>query len=166
MMPNSFKTYNKRPCSLNIDDYYCGNRGMNDFYEGKWQQECANECPLGNCDHIGPILLLSNHFLIECETFSYTKTTSFSYFPVDDYFRVQLCKSGTLGPALFNLNQQEICDSIKNGGLTIKQIANKLRGKTLALNIFYDSLGYTLIEEIVKTEMADLIAGIGGQCGL
>ena len=36
----------------------------------------------------------------------------------------------------------------------------------LSLNVFYDSLTYTTIEELAKTELIDLISSIGGTLGL
>ena len=36
----------------------------------------------------------------------------------------------------------------------------------MSLNIYYDSFKYTAIEEIIKTELIDLVANLGGIFGL
>ena len=43
---------------------------------------------------------------------------------------------------------------------------DRYRDSHLSLNIYYNSFYYTVIEEVVKIEMVDLISGIGGIIGL
>ena len=42
----------------------------------------------------------------------------------------------------------------------------KIKNSILSLNIYYDELKYTQIDEIIKTQLFDLISNIGGNVGL
>ena len=44
-------------------------------------------------------------------------------------------------------------------------IANKLKRKTLSMNVFYDELVFTEISESSKTDLVDLICQAGGMLG-
>lgn len=76
---------------------------------------------------------------LECDSVQYNFFSSQAYFPGPQY--------------------------LKEIGLKNSVIEN-YRKSNLALNIYYDSLFYTKIDEVAKIELIDLIPNIGGTLGL
>ena len=62
------------------------------------------------------------------------------------------------------LNNQDSLDVTSSKYNSSK--AKSYQNTNLSLNIYYDSFYYTVIEEVIKTELLDLISGIGGTIGL
>ncbi len=84
---------------------------------------------------------------LECEhqTFDY-QISSLSY-PSQAYYKY--------------LMQQP--DIVNRFGLNASQITyEKMKNSILRLNIYYETLSYTKIEEAIKVQLFDMISGIGG----
>jgi hypothetical protein len=88
---------------------------------------------------------------LECERMDYPVSLSYGDYPTRAYANFILNETKTL--ARFFPNQSVV---------TYEQV----KAKCLAVNVFYDELKYTAIEEKEKTSMIDLIAAIGGTLGL
>ena len=82
----------------------------------------------------------------ECRTVFYEFSSSFNSYPSVNY-----------GQFLLRLNK------IKSNNITSFK---KLKRNVLSLNIFYDELKYTLIEEVPSIDLFTLFSGIGGIMGL
>jgi hypothetical protein len=80
---------------------------------------------------------------LECHSISYTFAISLSEFPSNEYSR-------------YFVKQVFGDDSLEEN--LIEYFSKKL----LSLNIYYDDLRYTLIDEKIKTDWVDLVAAIGG----
>jgi hypothetical protein len=83
---------------------------------------------------------------LECETTSYTYSTSCSDYPSNYTFSNNLIKSSTI------LNQIQTYEELKRS--------------VLEVNIFYDDLKTTTITQDAKTSLSDFISSIGGTLGL
>lgn len=55
---------------------------------------------------------------------------------------------------------------MKRNDFNYGDMQEKLKKKFVSLNVYYDDLSYTQIDESPKTEMVDLISNIGGTLGL
>ena len=104
---------------------------INTFYNGENINQCLDDCPL------------------ECESESYSITSSFQDYPSEIY-------------ANFLSNQKPILERYGNQTPSYSD----LKSSFLKLNINYQNLQYTLIEESQKTTWIDLVANIGGTLGL
>ena len=82
----------------------------------------------------------------ECEWSSYETSTSLNSYPSPNY-----------GKFLMRLNK------IKATNITTYE---KLKRNVLSVNIFYDQLKYTVVEDVPSTDLLTLISGIGGTMGL
>ena len=83
---------------------------------------------------------------MECETTSYTYSTSFSDYPSNYTFSSNLIKSSTI--------------------LKHIQTYEELKRSVLKVNLFYDELKTTTITQDAKTSLSDFISSIGGTFGL
>ena len=86
---------------------------------------------------------------VECNSEILTYSTSSLEYPSEGY-----------GNLLMNLN--EIKSKFPNKSVTYEE----LKKSTLAINVYYDDLKYTVIEESPSTDLITLIAGMGGTLGL
>ena len=70
----------------------------------------------------------------------------------------------------FNLTSKQVYDYLINEQYSnlpnIKHIKSVLHNKILELNVYYDDLSYTLIEEDKKMDLIDVMANVGGTLGL
>jgi hypothetical protein len=91
---------------------------------------------------------------------------SFSQFKPASYLYYLLGRSETLAQKFFNLSAQTFKNTIYtlNRSLvpSIDVLQSTLSGKLVALNVFYEHLSYTQIEEGEKLSIIDLIAGMSG----
>jgi hypothetical protein len=83
---------------------------------------------------------------LECETTSYTYSTSCSDYPSNYTFSNNLIGSSTI--------------------LKHIQTYDELKRSVLKVNIFYDELKTTTITQDAKTSLSDFISSIGGTLGL
>jgi hypothetical protein len=81
---------------------------------------------------------------LECNTYSFTEFSSFTQYPTDNY--VKMLK--------------------KHHSILQKYDVNTIKKNILAFNVYYQSLEYTVIDEIERSLFFDLISGIGGTFGL
>ena len=91
------------------------------------------------------------HCPLECNTISYGITTSFSKFPNLIYFEKKLKNNSIITskyPSGYNITYEDILKS------------------TVAFNVYYDDLKYSIITEVPKTGPTDLISNMGGLLGL
>jgi amiloride-sensitive sodium channel subunit alpha/amiloride-sensitive sodium channel subunit gamma len=86
---------------------------------------------------------------VECNSEILTYSTSSLEYPSEGY-----------GNLLVNLN--EIKSRFPNKSVTFE----KLKQRTLAINVYYDELKLTVIEQSPSMELITLIAGMGGTLGL
>lgn len=87
---------------------------------------------------------------LECDSISYAVSVSYSNYPTMAY--TNYLKNNSLFRSKFS----------KDANITY----DMLKRNILAVNIFYESLSYKHILELVKTEFVDLISNIGGTLGL
>jgi hypothetical protein len=92
----------------------------------------------------------------ECNSEIYELTLSSAQFPTITYGQRLIEESSFLRGLVDSLAKS-------NSDLERHEIVKR---NVLALNVFYDKLAYTFIEESPKTEIADLISNIGGLAGL
>ena len=86
---------------------------------------------------------------VECNSEMLTFSTSFLEYPSEAY-----------GNLLMNL--KAIKSKFPNNSVTFE----KLKQSTLALNVYYDNLKFTVIEESPAMDLITLISGMGGTLGL
>lgn len=120
-----------RPCS-SLNETTCVYNTLLSFAEETTNKLCSNECPL------------------ECESISYSQSTSTSSFPPRSYADDIL--NDTVMLSRFDANK--------------KIDYNFLKEHLLSVNIYFDALQSTRIEEFKQVEFFDLIANIGGTLGL
>jgi len=82
---------------------------------------------------------------LECQSVSYTFAISLSEFPTYEYARFYAKK--IFGNILYHEDE----------------LVGYVSKSLLSLNIYYDDLKYTVIDEKIKTELVDLVAAIGGK---
>ena len=87
---------------------------------------------------------------LECESMSFQITTSFTNYPTKQYADKYL------------INNPNIKSKFDNDSLNYDMI----KKSTLSLNIYYEQLSYTEINQKAKTEIVDLVSNIGGLMGL
>jgi hypothetical protein len=87
---------------------------------------------------------------LECETTNYPLTLSTAEYPTRPY--AELLINYTNISNLFPTQAPLTYETLKNS--------------ILKVNLFYDELEYTFVEELEKTSIIDLLAGIGGTLGL
>jgi hypothetical protein len=87
---------------------------------------------------------------LECESMSYPLTTSSSDYPSDMYADILL-------------SNPNFISKFSNTSRIQKEMLNKA---TLMINVYYEDLKYTMIEEVKKTELGDLFSSLGGYAGL
>ena len=122
-----FDTYSTNETMLE-----CINKVFEEFFARDVFEICAPHCPL------------------ECNTLTYTVSTSFSKFP-NYYYYTQLINNPKIiskFPAGYNITYDDIQNSV------------------VAFNVFYDDLKYTVITENPSVGIIDLISNMGGILGL
>lgn len=87
---------------------------------------------------------------LECDSITYTTSSSSVIYPSDIF--ASLLKDNKEIQERFD-NRQDVT-------------VDELRANILSLAVYYNSLSYLSFTEIVKIEMVDLVAGIGGTLGL
>jgi hypothetical protein len=140
-------TFGRRPC-MNFVDFECGANMIGTFFKEQMLANCSAECPA------------------ECSSIDFTFMQSFSKFPPASYLYCLLGQSDTLAQKYFNRSAQTFKNTMYtlNPSLvpSIDVLQSTLSGKLVALNVFYDDLVFTHIEESEKLSLIDLIAGLGG----
>jgi hypothetical protein len=69
-------------------------------------------------------------------------------FPVPQYYEVMLLNNNKLANNFFNMTSIQVYAAIESNQLNLSYVASVLDKKTLALNIYYDELAYTTIEQV------------------
>ena len=82
----------------------------------------------------------------ECESITYDYASSFNEYPSETYANF-----------LLRLNK------IKNQGVTTY---DELKNSVLSLNVFYDDLQYTVVEELPSLDLLTFVSNLGGTLGL
>jgi hypothetical protein len=84
---------------------------------------------------------------LECERQTFSYETRFLAYPSHGYYNY--------------LMQQP--DVVSKFGMNASEITyEKMRNSILRMNIFYDSLSYTKVQETIKVQIFDVVSGIGG----
>jgi hypothetical protein len=140
-------TFGKRPC-VEFSDFICFATLFGTFFKDVMIANCSGECPL------------------ECSSMEYSIVQTFSKFPPAGYMYYLLGQSESLSQKYFNLSARSFQDALiytkPELAPPMDVLQSKLESKLVSLNIFYDELGYTKIEESPKMSLIDLIAGMGG----
>jgi hypothetical protein len=140
-------TFGTRQCE-NLTDFECMAQTFMNFYQNHMLTNCSAECPA------------------ECSFVEYSIVQTSSNFPPASYLYYILSQSETLSQKYFNRSAQMFQAAMYNFSTdfvpSMDVLQSTLSGKLLSLNIFYDDLVYTSIEESPKTCLIDLIAGMGG----
>jgi hypothetical protein len=105
-----------------------------------------------NFNHFGPFFLQDvkktcAECPLECEQQTFSYQTSSLDFPSHGYYN-------------FLLQQPDVVAKFNQSAANITY--DLVKSSILRLNIYYESLSYTQIEETEKFELFDLIGGIGG----
>ena len=122
----------KRKVKIEIKQIICANDAWKVFVASDIKKECTPYCPS------------------ECDSVSYTISTSFSEYPSKSYAEK------------FLLNNSIIKQKFANQNLTYEQIKKNV----LSLTVYYDQLSYTVTSQQEKTNLLGLISNIGGLLGL
>ena len=69
-------------------------------------------------------------------------------------------------PKMFNMSLNDLYEKYNNSEINSEDINKILERNLVSLNVYYDELSYTIIEELVKTELSDIISNVGGTLGL
>jgi hypothetical protein len=140
-------TFGKRPCTT-FDDFLCCVAVFVPFFKTEVLSNCSADCPS------------------ECSTVDFTFMLTFAKFPPASYLYYLLAQSKTLGRKYFNLSQatfREAMATVRPELVpSMDEMQAKLSGKLVFLNVYYDELMFTKIEESAKLSLVDLIAGMGG----
>ena len=137
----------KPPC-YTIEDFYCATTNFAKFYAVYMVSNCSAECPQ------------------ECESTDYGISTTFSKYRANSYYYYLLSHSDYLARKYFNISRDKFYAALRTNNLTglpsLENITATLANKMLVMNINYDELLYTLLEETPKFKIIDLISGMGG----
>ena len=140
-------TFDVRPCT-ELSDFVCGARMFAKFFKDEIISNCSAECPA------------------ECSSIEYSITQTSSTYPTQSYLYYLLGQSDSLARKHFNKTAADFQEALSTARPdlvpSMQDLYSNLTGKLVALNIFYDDLVYTTIEESAKTSLIDLIAGMGG----
>lgn len=121
-----------------LTEIYCLNLAKKKFYNGYFNENCKNSCP------------------IECERVTYKiASLSTADFPSLFYERILLNNS-------FIRRKFRIENSFNKE----KSFYEEFRNSLLSVNVYYDSDTYEKITETPETNFATLLANLGGQFGL
>ena len=94
---------------------------------------------------------------------------SFAAFPADYFNYVMLFNNSNLA-SKFGLTPNQTLNHLSKHQWSslpdLTQIKKVLSKKTLKLNVYYDDLSYTSIEEQEKMNLIDMVANVGGTLGL
>mgnify|MGYP002789959404 CR=1 FL=1 len=88
-------------------------------------------------------------------------TISKAEFPTKNYYYVLLFKNEFLCQTLLNMTTEQLGLAMFAKIITLDDLERLMKNKVLALNVYYDNLAYTLIEEKPTTDIADLISNLG-----
>jgi len=89
---------------------------------------------------------------VECETMAFTVSTSFSDYPNRLYADQTLSKNSIIASKFVNAPHK----------LTYEE----LKRSVLSLNVYYEHMSYTYINQKPKTKLFDLISNVGGLFGI
>ena len=103
---------------------------------------------------------------LECNSESYPYSVSFSKFPTNEYWQALLKTNNYTTFELFKMSFEKLFQKYNNNLINSDEINNILKDNVVALNVYYDDLSYTIVEELVKTELSDIISNVGGILGL
>ncbi len=79
-------------------------------------------------------------------------------FPIGHYYFILIGRNQDFAKAIFNRTLEEIGTWVRDNNTVALDVIKKTLDKTtLAVNIYYDDLSYTLIEEVPKQDMIDVI---------
>ncbi len=126
-------------------DLYCHTELFPDFFENEVVSNCSAECPN------------------TCESDSYPVSISHAYIGSNNHLFLLLYYNQHLSEKIFNKTFPELQSNLVSGQITMDEIVNKMKNKILALNVYYEDLSYTLIEESPKTDLTDIISNVGGK---
>lgn len=127
------KSYNKLtseiPCKT-IEQLTCTFAVWDKFINNDINEMCSSLCPA------------------ECDSITYSISTSFSGYPLKSYAESQILTSPVIKQRFLNQTYEQIKSSV------------------LSVNVYYDQLGYTVTSQQAKTNLFDVISNIGGLLGL
>lgn len=103
---------------------------------------------------------------MECNSESFPSSVSFSKFPTNEYWQSLLDKYPNVTYKIFNMSLDDLYNKFNQGLITSEEINDILRDNVVALSVYYDEMSYTLIQELVKTELSDIISNVGGTLGI
>ena len=93
----------------------------------------------------------------ECDTITYSLSTSHSDFP-------------TPANAEYLMNLPNISKILKNNSINLNESLkidyNEFKRSVVSIKVFYDDLKYTIVSQIPKMSLEDLISNFGGLLGL
>ena len=125
------KLNSKIPC-LSVGDITCAFQVWNTFLKDSNKKCSSMICPT------------------ECNSVTYSITSSFSDYPTKTYAETEL------------MNIPFIKENYFNKSISFDQ----LKKNVLSVNIYYEQLSYVAISQQAKTTLLDLISNIGGLLGL
>ena len=143
-------TFDKPACTK-FADFTCMLITYRTFYADQVTANCSSECPF------------------ECEKQKLDVSMSFAAFPADYFNYVMLFNNSNLA-SKFGLTPNQTLNHLSKHQWSslpdLTQIKKVLSKKTLKLNVYYDDLSYTSIEEQEKMNLIDMVANVGGTLGL
>ena len=123
-----------------------------DFFEDEVTKNCSHEWY--EISSLFSIIMscFILHFCspMQCERRSFPKTITVTSFPVPEYYQVMLLGNTNLAQKFFNMNSTQAFNAIESGNLSLAKVSSVLDKKTLAINIYYDDLSYTVIDEVLN----------------
>jgi hypothetical protein len=140
-------TYGKQAC-LTFEQFRCHIELFKEFYKKEAESNCSQECP--------------NY----CESNTLSYTINQAKFPSKNFNAILLLRENLLCMKLFAKSCDLIKSQMDSNVLTLEDIEAKMENKVLAINIYYEDLSYTVIEETPKTKVFDVISAVGGNLGL
>lgn len=131
-------TFGKPPC-VNATQLSCDIALFQQFFQYEAATNCSQECP------------------IECEKIEYPTSTSFLAYPNDYYYYNILARSDYLALKYFNMSAADFELGITNDNWSslpsVDDVKAKLSNRLALVNIYYDDMYYTQVEEKAKTSV-------------
>lgn len=121
-----------RPC-LTFDDMFCISDKFTDFLE-RTGAICGRDCPL------------------ECQSISYSHSTSFSDYPTTSYFELLR-------------RMPNVKSKFPTADFSSLDYHN-LKRQMVSVKVYYEDLNFIQITEVETSSLVDLLANIGGTLGL
>ncbi len=140
-------TFGVRACA-SFADFVCQTKMFTTFYKDQMLANCSAECPA------------------VCSSVDFATMVTFTKYPPAGLLYFLLAHSENLAQKHFNLSATAFKYAMANVRPdlvpSLSTMQTTLSGKLVALNINYEDLMYTKIEERAKLTVVDLIAGMGG----